>query len=100
MQFGLLRFSVADLFHLYTKTIIDMRKPESGIYTLEKAIAKLQEHPAQLTTLHADFCQLCLLSKNFKPAMPVLDNDIISISKEVIIQSKGSFTKPPQAEVL
>ncbi|XKL62575.1 hypothetical protein PGB90_002408 [Kerria lacca] len=72
----------ADLFHLYTKTIIEIRKPESGIYTLERAIAKLQEHPSQLTTLHADFCQLCLLSKNFKPALPILNNDITSISKE------------------
>lgn len=68
-----------------------MRKPESGIYTLEKAIAKLQEHPAQLTTLHGDFCQLCLLSKNFKPAIPVLDNDITSISKEVIFQFYSNF---------
>lgn len=68
-----------------------MRKPESGIYTLEKAIAKLQEHPAQLTTLHADFCQLCLLSKNFKPAIPILDNDITSISKEVIFQFYSNF---------
>lgn len=76
-------FVVADLFHLYTKTIIEIRKPESGIYTLERAIAKLQEHPSQLTTLHADFCQLCLLSKNFKPALPILNNDITSISKEV-----------------
>lgn len=63
-----------------------MRRPESGIYTLERAIAKLQENSAQLTTLHANFCQLSLLSKNFKPAMSILDNDIISISKEVIFQ--------------
>lgn len=62
-----------------------MKKPESGIYTLERAISKLQENPAQLTTLHADFCQLCLLSKNFKPALQILDNDITSISKEVKI---------------
>lgn len=62
-----------------------MKKPESGIYTLERAISKLQENSAQLTTLHADFCQLCLLSKNFKPALQILDNDITSISKEVKI---------------
>lgn len=93
-------FLVADLFHLYTKTIIDMRKPESGIYTLERAIAKLQEHPAQLTTLHADFCQLCLLSKNFKPAFSVLDNDITSISKEVIVRTKGSWRNLSLADVL
>lgn len=76
-------FPVADLFHLYTRTIIDLRKPESGIYTLERAVMKLQETPTQLTTLHSELCLLCLLSKNFKPAIQVLNNDITTISKEV-----------------
>lgn len=86
-------FLVSDLFHLYTKTVIEMKKPESGIYTLERAIAKLQEHPTQLTTLHSDICQVCLLSKNFKPALRILDHDITSISKEVNI-SDAEFTLP------
>lgn len=72
----------ADLFHLYTRTIIELRKPESGIYTLERAITKLQESPTQLTTLHSELCLLCLLSKNFKPAIQVLNRDITTISKE------------------
>lgn len=66
---------------------MEMRRPESGIYTLEKAIVKLQESPSQLTTLHADLCLLCLVSKNFKPALKVLDNDITSISKEVSVHN-------------
>lgn len=77
--------TVADLFHLYTRVITEMRKPESGIYTLEQALLKLQESPSQLTTLHADLCLLCLLSKNFKPGLQVLNIDVTSISKEVSV---------------
>lgn len=37
----------------------------------------------QLTSIHADLCQLCLVAKCFKPALQILDVDIVSISQEV-----------------
>ncbi|WAQ96152.1 CSN3-like protein [Mya arenaria] len=56
--------------------------PHRGIPILVTAINKIQLFPAQLTSIHADLCQLCLLSKNFKPALQFMDVDITDISKE------------------
>lgn len=53
-----------------------------GIPLLLRAIQKIQIHSTQLTSIHADLCQLCLLSKCFKPALPILDNDITAINQE------------------
>lgn len=58
--------------------------PMRGIELLKKAIQKIQINEAQLTSIHADLCQLCLLAKCFKTALPFLDTDITSISQEVI----------------
>jgi len=49
---------------------------------LQKAITKVQLHPSQLTSIHADLCQLCLLAKCLKPALEFLDIDITEISRE------------------
>lgn len=54
-----------------------------GIAILQKAIKKLQMSSTQLTPVHADLCQLCLLAKNFKPALEFLDIDMVSIGQEV-----------------
>ncbi|CAG5129749.1 unnamed protein product, partial [Candidula unifasciata] len=53
-----------------------------GISPLVQAIQKIQIHPAQLTSIHANLCQLCLLSKNLKPALRFLDIDVTEISRE------------------
>lgn len=54
-----------------------------GIPLLMKAIPKLQLYDSQLTSVHADICQLCLLAKCFKPALELLDIDITGICQEV-----------------
>lgn len=46
------------------------------------AIKKIHLFDSQLTSIHADLCQLCLLSKCFKPALEFLDIDITGISHE------------------
>lgn len=82
--------SVADLCHLYTQTLATLKTPMRGIELLKRAIAKIQVNESQLTSIHADLCQLCLLAKCFKPALPFLDIDITNISQEVsIINFKG-----------
>ena len=58
--------------------------PIRGIELMKKAIQKIQLNDAQLTPIHADLCQLCLLAKCFKTALPFLDTDITSISQEVL----------------
>uniref|UniRef100_A0A1B6DHF8 COP9 signalosome complex subunit 3 n=1 Tax=Clastoptera arizonana TaxID=38151 RepID=A0A1B6DHF8_9HEMI len=72
----------ADLCHLLTKNLIDMKNPIRGIDLIRKAIKKIQTSDSQLTSIHADLCQLCLLAKCFKPALEFLDIDITTISEE------------------
>lgn len=54
--------------------------PLRGIELLTVAINKIQTSPSQLTLIHADLCQLCLVAKCFKPALKFLDIDITTIA--------------------
>ncbi|KOB66300.1 COP9 complex subunit 3-like protein [Operophtera brumata] len=54
-------------------------QPIRGIETLKKAIRKIQLFDSQLTSIHADLCQLCLLSKCMKPAIDFLETDVTGI---------------------
>ncbi|KAK3588974.1 hypothetical protein CHS0354_043143 [Potamilus streckersoni] len=74
--------SYADLCHKFTQNLVERKQPLRGICILVTAINKIQLFPAQLTSIHADLCQLCLLSKNLKSALQFLDQDITDISKE------------------
>uniref|UniRef100_A0A8C1A1T9 COP9 signalosome complex subunit 3 n=2 Tax=Cyprinus carpio TaxID=7962 RepID=A0A8C1A1T9_CYPCA len=57
-------------------------QPLRGISILKQAIDKMQMNTNQLTSVHADLCQLCLLAKCFKPAVPFLELDMMDICKE------------------
>jgi len=70
------------LCHLLTQRLVDQRQAIRGIEVLSNAITKVQLHSSQLTSIHADICQLCLLAKCLKPALHFLDIDITEISKE------------------
>ncbi|XP_066588607.1 COP9 signalosome complex subunit 3 [Prorops nasuta] len=72
----------AELCHMLTQTLVELQVPLRGIELLRRAIRKIQLFDSQLTPIHADLCQLCLLSKSFKPALEFLDTDVTSISKE------------------
>lgn len=72
----------ADLSHQYTKAVMDLKTPQRGIPIIQAAIKKIQTCDAQLTSLHSDLCQLCLLAQNLKPALEFLDVDITTIANE------------------
>ncbi|XP_076682821.1 COP9 signalosome subunit 3 isoform X1 [Andrena cerasifolii] len=72
----------AELCHLFTQTLVELQIPLRGIELLRRAIRKIQLFDSQLTSIHADLCQLCLLSKCFKPALEFLDIDVTGISQE------------------
>lgn len=57
--------------------------PEKGIAPLAKAIRKARLNESQLTSIHPNLLQLCLIAKNVKPALEFLDIDITDISMEV-----------------
>lgn len=72
----------AELCHLLTQSLVERQQPMRGIDLLCHAVSKIQLNPSQLTSIHADLCQLCLLAKCLKPALQFLDVDITEISKE------------------
>ncbi|XP_064478967.1 COP9 signalosome complex subunit 3-like [Ornithodoros turicata] len=72
----------AELCHLLAQSLVERQQPMRGIYLLTRAISKIQLFPSQLTSIHADLCQLCLLAKCLKPALQFLDIDITDISRE------------------
>lgn len=81
----ILLVTVAELCHTLTAHLVEQKTPMKGIPLLIKAITKLQLFDSQLTSIHADMCQLCLLGKCFKPALEILDNDITGICQEVSV---------------
>ncbi|XP_064350912.1 COP9 signalosome complex subunit 3 isoform X2 [Camelus dromedarius] len=72
----------AGLCHQLTNALVERKQPLRGIGVLRQAIDKMQMNTNQLTSVHADLCQLCLLAKCFKPALPYLDVDMMDICKE------------------
>ncbi|XP_031572138.1 COP9 signalosome complex subunit 3-like [Actinia tenebrosa] len=80
IQYSVEKF--AHLCHFMTKCLVDMKQPMRGIKIMTIAIQKAQLSSTQLTSIHADLAQLCLVAKCFKPALPYLDVDIYDINKE------------------
>jgi len=68
--------------HYATKCLVDRKQPARGIQMINTAIKKAQQHENQLTSIHSDLLQLCLLAKNFKPALKFLNTDVTDIHKE------------------
>lgn len=62
--------------------LLDFQIPMCGIDIFCRAIRKIQTSNSQLTSIHADLCQLCLVSKCFKPALEFLDVDITAMSSQ------------------
>uniref|UniRef100_A0A8C1SHN2 COP9 signalosome subunit 3 n=1 Tax=Cyprinus carpio TaxID=7962 RepID=A0A8C1SHN2_CYPCA len=72
----------AGLCHQLTSALVERKQPLRGISIIKQAIDKMQMNTNQLTSVHADLCQLCLLAKCFKPAVPFLELDMMDICKE------------------
>ncbi|ERL84974.1 COP9 signalosome complex subunit 3 isoform X1 [Dendroctonus ponderosae] len=74
----------AEFSHSFTNYLLAQKTPIKGISLLKHAIIRLKYFAEnQLTSIHADLCQLCLVAKCFKPALQILDADIISICQEI-----------------
>lgn len=66
----------------FTELLIEVRQPMRGIIPLKAALTALADESKQLTPLHTDFVQLCLLAKCYRTALPVIDEDIFEVSTE------------------
>uniref|UniRef100_A0A915IG28 COP9 signalosome complex subunit 3 n=1 Tax=Romanomermis culicivorax TaxID=13658 RepID=A0A915IG28_ROMCU len=72
----------SELCHKYTSILVQRKDYFTGINVLCFVIKTLRTSQSQLLSIHADLFQLCLLAKNFKPALQFLDVDITDIAKE------------------
>eukprot|EP01095_Lingulamoeba_sp_RSL-Kostka_P002131 TRINITY_DN1301_c4_g1_i1.p1 TRINITY_DN1301_c4_g1~~TRINITY_DN1301_c4_g1_i1.p1 ORF type:complete len:437 (+),score=93.56 TRINITY_DN1301_c4_g1_i1:319-1629(+) len=75
---GLEEFIV--IMKVFTELMINSKMEKNGIISLKQAIRVLQVNSEYLTPLHSDFLKLCLLSKHYKYATSILDEDIFVVS--------------------
>ena len=72
----------AHMCHIIANELCKRGMALRGIRPLGNAIDKAQTAPCQLTSLHADLCQLCLAAKCLKPALKYIDVEMTGIAKE------------------
>jgi len=70
------------IFHKIAAELCSRKMALRGIKLFTMAIQKLQTHSSQLTSIHADLCQLCLDARCLKPSFKFLDVEITEIAKE------------------
>ncbi|AQK51013.1 COP9 signalosome complex subunit 3 [Zea mays] len=60
---------------------MQLNMPIRGIAPLRAAVPKIQSSPEQLTPVHADYLILCLLAKQYKAGLSVLEGDIFEVDQ-------------------
>lgn len=58
-----------------------LNTPIRGIAPLRAAVRKIQASPEQLTPVHAEYLLLCLLAKQYKAGLSVLEDDIFEVDQ-------------------
>ncbi|KYR02941.1 proteasome component region PCI domain-containing protein [Tieghemostelium lacteum] len=66
----------------FTEYLIKLKLEIKGIAPLKRVINSLTDKPTQLTPVHSDFLQLCILSKNYSLALPVIDAEVNEFNVE------------------
>lgn len=84
---GIDKFSY--ICHYFVKVLVEQKQAFRGISLICKAIQKIQKCPSELTSLHADLMQLCLVAKCMKPGIKFLDIGITTISAEMNKDAKS-----------
>ena len=74
-------FLVGELCHLFTNYLVKNKVScIHAVSILQRAVLKIRFFDSQLTSVHADLCQLSLVAKVFDPALQLLDIDITGIA--------------------
>lgn len=68
---------------VFTEKMIAANKPMIAIRSLKVALNKLSPSSDHLTPVHALLAQVCLLSKNYKAAVQVLDREVLEVEPVV-----------------
>ncbi|GAM24380.1 hypothetical protein SAMD00019534_075550 [Acytostelium subglobosum LB1] len=66
----------------YTDLLFQVRQPSRGVLPLRRALGMLITSSTQLTPVHADFLQLCILSKCYHMALPVVSQSITDVNPD------------------
>lgn len=66
----------------FTELLVEVRQPMRGILPLRAALTAFSADPKQLTPIHTDLVQLCLLSKCYRAALPIVDEELYEVSTE------------------
>ncbi|XP_006659069.2 COP9 signalosome complex subunit 3 [Oryza brachyantha] len=59
--------------------VMQLNVPIRGIVPLRAAIRKIQTSSEELTPIHADYLLLCLLAKQYKAGLSILEDDILEV---------------------
>jgi len=87
-QIQLHPYKVAKVCHRLADIVVEIRQPIRGVLPLKTAIAKLKERDSQLNPIHTDLLQLILLSKTYRSALPILEENIYEINEASGINPK------------
>lgn len=67
------------LCRTFKDNLVASGNPRAGVLPLRDALRKVQPSKEHLSPVHADFMQLCLLSKCYNAATSVLDDDVYNV---------------------
>jgi COP9 signalosome complex subunit 3 len=63
----------------YMEIAIEQKQVTRTILPLKFAVVKCRASPEQITPIHPDFLQMCILAKNYKAAVPILEDEVFEI---------------------
>uniref|UniRef100_A0A0E0LQQ4 COP9 signalosome complex subunit 3 n=1 Tax=Oryza punctata TaxID=4537 RepID=A0A0E0LQQ4_ORYPU len=66
---------------VFKNEVMQLNAPIRGIAPLRAAIRKIQTSSEELTPIHADYLLLCLLAKQYKAGLSVLEDDILEVDQ-------------------
>jgi COP9 signalosome complex subunit 3 len=61
--------------------VTQLNAPIRGIAPLRAAVRKIRASSEHLTSLHAEYLTLCLLAKQYKAGLSVLEDDIFEVDQ-------------------
>jgi len=69
------------VYRVLKDQVMQLNMPIRGIAPLRAAVRKIQSSPEQLTPVHADYLLLCLLAKQYKAGLSILEDDIFEVDQ-------------------
>ncbi len=71
--------AVGKIARRFTEVAVEARVPLRAVQPLRAAVAKIRAQPDQLTPVHADYLQVCLLAKLYKAGAALIEDDLVEL---------------------